>query len=126
MKRILGGIAGLILGIAIVAANSVAQTTTFKGEIVDEKLKCIDTPAGASGAERMSCVLNQAHFVDPPSKFVLYNAATKTAYQLDDQNAAQPFAGTKVVVTGTLDAATKSIKVKDVKVDDAAYKPTAR
>ncbi len=38
------------------------------------------------------------------------DAATKTAYQLDDPKKAAAFAGAKVTVTGTLNAATKTIR----------------
>jgi hypothetical protein len=71
-------------------------------------------------------VLNQVHHVKPPSKYVLYDAATKTVYHLDDQHVVQPYAAAKVEVTGTLDAATKTIKVASIKADDNAYKTGAR
>ncbi len=35
-------------------------------------------------------------------KYVLYDAASKQVYQLDDQTKPQPFAGQNVKVTGTL------------------------
>jgi len=94
-----------------------AQTATFKGEITDEHLNCIQTPvkAVAGITKKQGCVLYWAHFSKPPSKFVLYDAATKTAYQLDDQNWVQPYVGETVQVTGTLNAATKTIHVTGVK-----------
>jgi hypothetical protein len=46
---------------------------------------------------------------------VLYNAATKTTYDLDDQTKPKEFSGEKVRVTGTMDAATKTIHVADIK-----------
>lgn len=49
------------------------------------------------------------------SKYVLFNGASKGFYQLDDQKKPQPFAGQKVQVTGTLDKATKTIHVTDIK-----------
>ena len=49
-----------------------------------------------------------------PSTF-LYDGATKTVYQLDDQMKPVAFAGAKVSVTGTLDAATKTINVDSIK-----------
>jgi Protein of unknown function (DUF5818) len=48
-------------------------------------------------------------------KYVLFNGASKGFYQLDDQKKPQPFAGQKVEVTGTLDKATKTIHVTDIK-----------
>jgi hypothetical protein len=49
------------------------------------------------------------------AKYVLYNAGAKTIYELDDQKKPSQFAGKKVVVTGTLDAKTKTIHVTDMK-----------
>ncbi len=46
--------------------------------------------------------------------YVLYNAATKTTYQLDDQKTPEQFAGDKVTVNGTLDAATNTIHVEKI------------
>jgi hypothetical protein len=122
MKYLLAGTAGLSFGVFLVATNSVAQGTTFKGEITDANLKCVQMTPKLDETHRTACVLNEAHFVQPGSKYVLYNEATKTTYQLDDQNQAQTYVAAKVEVTGTLDAATKTIKVKDIKVDPAAYK----
>lgn len=48
-------------------------------------------------------------------KFVLYDAAKKATYQLDDQDKPKDLAGQKVKVTGTYDKATKSIHVQDIK-----------
>jgi hypothetical protein len=44
-------------------------------------------------------------------KFVLYDAATKSVYQLDDQDKPKEFAGQKVKVNGSLDKKTKTIHV---------------
>jgi hypothetical protein len=104
---------------------SAAQNpTTFKGEITDEHLNCIQTPMKATPGinDKLSCVLYWAHFVQPPSKYVLYDAATKTAYQLSDQNLAQPYAAEKVVVTGKLDPATKTIQVTEIQIAEEASK----
>jgi hypothetical protein len=49
------------------------------------------------------------------NKYVLYNAATKSVYELDDQTKPEQFAGKQVKVTGTLDSATKTIHVTDIK-----------
>ena len=47
-------------------------------------------------------------------KFVLYNAAKKATYQLDDQTKPSDFAGQKVKVTGAYDAASKTIHVEKI------------
>jgi len=46
--------------------------------------------------------------------FVLYNPATKTTYELDNQKTPAQFAGEKVDITGTLDAATHTIHVEKI------------
>jgi len=48
-------------------------------------------------------------------KFILFNATAKTVYELDDQQKPMEFAGEKVKVTGTLDKATKTIHVAEIK-----------
>lgn len=47
-------------------------------------------------------------------KYILFNPATKTIYQLDDQTKPVDFAGAKVKVTGTLDKTTKTIHVTGI------------
>jgi uncharacterized protein YhbP (UPF0306 family) len=49
------------------------------------------------------------------SKYILFDAAKKTVYQLDDQQKPAEFAGQKVIVTGTLDKATKTVHVTGIK-----------
>jgi negative regulator of replication initiation len=48
------------------------------------------------------------------SKFVLYNAASKTIYQLDNQQKPRNFAGQKVKVVGTYNTGTKTIHVEKI------------
>jgi hypothetical protein len=55
-----------------------------------------------------------ANCVKMGGKYVLYDAAKKTVYQLDDQQKPEQFAGQKVTVTGTLDKATKTVHVTSI------------
>ena len=104
----------LFLALPVAAAQTPA---TFKGEITDEHLNCIQTPMKAVPGvnDKLSCVLYWAHFVQPPSKYVLYDATSKTTYQLSDQNLVQPYVAEKVVVTGKLDPTTKTIQITDIR-----------
>jgi hypothetical protein len=105
----------LFFGAATLRAQS---ATTFRGTLADEQLNCVQNPVKAplDIKDKTSCMLYFAHFVKPGSKYVLYDAATKTSYKLDDQDLVQPYVGAKEVqVTGTLDAATQTIKVKEIK-----------
>jgi hypothetical protein len=111
------GLSGLLL-VFMVPFAAAQGPTTFKGEIADEQLNCVQTPMKVLPdiKDKASCVLYYAHFVKPGSKYVLYDTATKTAYQLDDQDLVQPYVGAKnVQIAGTLDAATKTIHVKQIK-----------
>ncbi len=47
-------------------------------------------------------------------KYVLFDAAKKTVYELDDQQKPEQFAGQKVKVKGTFDKATKTIHVTSI------------
>jgi hypothetical protein len=47
--------------------------------------------------------------------FVLVDAATKVVYKLDNQKKSKDFSGTEVVVTGTLDKTTTTIRVKGIR-----------
>jgi hypothetical protein len=117
----------LVLRVFLALPVAAAQTSaTFKGEITDEHLNCVQTPMKAVDGihDKLSCVLYWAHFVQPPSKYVLYDAATKTTYQLSDQNLVQPYVAENVMVTGKLDPVTKTIQVTDIKaVGEEVKKP---
>ena len=118
--RVIASLGALLLLMFVAVDFAAAQSaTTFKGTLADEQLNCIQTPMKAPDGmkEKDACVLYYAHFVKPGSKYVLYDSATKATYQLDDQDLVQPYVGAKnVEITGTLDAATKTIKVKKIEV----------
>jgi hypothetical protein len=87
-----------------------APSRSFTGDIMDSncaKSGVHDPKMGSSKDCTVACVKGGA-------KFVLYNTSTKTTYQLDDQKKPEAFAGEKVKVTGTYDAATKTIHVASI------------
>lgn len=55
------------------------------------------------------------------AQYVLYDSATKTTYQLDDQKKPEQFAGQEVTVTGNLDPADGTIHVANIKSASSAY-----
>jgi hypothetical protein len=123
MKRFIVRIAGSsLLMFSLVTYCAAQGNKTFTGEITDEHLNCSQTPMKAPDGitQKYACILYWAHFVTPGSKYVLYDAATKTTYQLDDQDKVQPYVGAKVLITGTEN--NKTIKVNEIKVDESAYK----
>jgi hypothetical protein len=112
MKKLVMSIGACML---LAPSFVVAKDTTFNGEIMDSAC------AKGGGHESM---FKKEGTNDPKvcteacikggSKYVLFKA-DKTFYQLDDQKKPAPFAGRKVEVTGTLDRATKSIHVTEIK-----------
>jgi hypothetical protein len=48
------------------------------------------------------------------SKFVLYSAAEKTSFNLDDQDKPREYAGEKVTIVGTYDGETKTIHIQSI------------
>jgi hypothetical protein len=89
---------------------------TFTGEITDNQ--CAKMGSHQAMMKSMNiktskeCALG---CVKGGGKFVLFNAATKTVYQLDDQRKPEQFAAEKVVVIGALNKDTGTIHVTDIK-----------
>ena len=100
--------ATLLLTLASFAAP---KTQTFTGEIMDSQCAMNASHAPMLKKEGMGdkdpndamvkkmCTQN---CVKMGGKYVLYDAASKKVYQLDDQTKPQDFAGQGVKVTGTL------------------------
>jgi hypothetical protein len=87
---------------------------TFKGEIIDSQCAALGGHQimEQKGESSKDCT---TRCVNMGGKYTLFDATTKTAYQLDDQKKSASFAGAKVAVTGTLDASTKTIHVASIK-----------
>lgn len=96
--------------------SAAGKDKTYSGEIMDgacAKAGSHETmmkKAGLTSAK--ACALA---CVKMGNKYVLYDAASKTVYQLDDQTKPEQFAGDKVKVTGTYDRATQTIHVTDIR-----------
>jgi hypothetical protein len=95
------------------APASAAQTYT--GEIMDSSCAMMgghDSMMKQAGAkDAKECTVK---CVAAGGKYVLYDAGSKTTYQLDDQSKPKDLAGQKVKVTGTLDSATSTIHVQSI------------
>ena len=105
----------MLLGLGLAQAAD----RTFTGEIMDSSCASMGSHAGmqkgkdaTDPAVKKECT--QA-CVKMGAKYVLYNATRKMTYKLDDQEKPADFAGKKVKVTGTYNAATKTIHVTDIK-----------
>jgi hypothetical protein len=93
-----------------------SATKVFKGEIMDDL--CAKSGSHTEMQKMMKSMGNDAktctvECVKLGGKYVLYDGASKTTYQLDPQDKAKDYAGQKVEVTGTSDGGT--IHVKDIK-----------
>jgi len=112
MKKLVMSITACVL---LVPGLATAKETTFSGEIMDSA--CAKGGGHESMFKKMGTndpkVCTEA-CVKGGSKYVLFNA-DKTFYQLDNQKKPAPFAGQKVEVTGTLNNATKTIRVTEIK-----------
>jgi hypothetical protein len=93
-----------------------AADMKFTGEIMDSACAKMGSHAKMIDSGKMkdgkSCTMG---CVKGGASYVLYSAAKKTTYMLDDQTKPADFAGDKVTVTGTYDKATKTIHVTDIK-----------
>lgn len=113
MKTLIASIVALLFCMSL--SLGVPQDPAFTGEIMDSACAAMGSHTqmmkqeGAKDAK--DCTLK---CVQAGSKFVLYNAARKASYQLDDQDKAKEFAGQKVKVTGTYDRASKTIHVQKI------------
>ena len=92
-----------------------AKDTTLRGEIMDEA--CAKDGGHEAMFKKMGTNDPKActeACIKMGSKYVLFNA-DKTFYLLSDQKKPAQFAGQKVEVTGSLNKATKTIHVTDIK-----------
>lgn len=120
MKKIaVGTIATVML---FGAGFTLAKDQSFSGEIYDSQCAKEGSHAkmmakeGMAGKENdpMGRAMCTKNCVKMGGKYVLFDAAKKTVYELDDQQKPEQFAGQKVKVKGTLDKATKTIHVTGI------------
>ena len=105
------------------AGIALAKDQTFTGEIFDSQCAKNSSHAMMLKKEGMGdkdpndpmvkgmCTKN---CVKMGGKYVLFDAAKKTVYELDDQQKPEQFAGQNVKVKGTFDKATKTIHVTSI------------
>ncbi|MGE5324930.1 MAG: hypothetical protein ACM3SW_18835 [Actinomycetota bacterium] len=117
--------AATLLATFVLVSLSLAapKEKTFKGEIMDSQCAKMGSHAMMLKKEGMGdknpndpmakkmCTQN---CVKMGGKYVLFDAAHKKIYQLDDQTKPAEFAGASVKVKGTLDKSTKTIHVADI------------
>ena len=113
MKKL--SLCGAAAGCLFVALSVSAQSAqTFTGEIMDSQCASLGghQAMAQQGETAKDCT---AECVKSGGTYVLYDSATKTVYQPDDQKKPAAFPGAKVKITGTLNASTKTIHVTGIK-----------
>jgi hypothetical protein len=121
MKKLIIGLVGSLMLLTVTFAAP--KDSTYSGEIMDSQ--CAKEASHAMMLKKegmgdkdpndpMARKMCTANCVKHGGKYVLFNAASKTVFQLDDQTKPADFAGDKVKVTGTLDKATKTIHVTGI------------
>ena len=99
------------LGVLVIAGLSIASSNhAFTGTITDSMCPTADHSKVRMGSTDAECT--EACVRVHGASYVLYDG--KTTYALSDQKAPEKFAGAKVKVFGTLDAATQTIRVDSI------------
>ena len=117
MKKLASSLSAILLlaGLSVVLPEN-ANAANFKGENMDSPCAAMGSHEKGFGMTHTTtakeCTLACVKMMN--GKFTLYDAAKKTAYEFDDQGKAEPFAGQKVTVSGTLDKNTKILKVAKI------------
>ena len=93
------------------AAAALSFGASFTGVITDNMCDNADHRDMKMGNDA-KCVVECVKGMN--GKYVLYDATAKKAYKLSDQKTPEKFAAKKVTVTGTLDEASKTIKVDSI------------
>jgi hypothetical protein len=106
-KVILWVVACLLFGAVSLFAQG---EQIFKGEIARCKCAQSGSRAAVPGEDRRDAPCTVA-CQDKGAMYVLYDAADKVTYQLDNQNLPRAFAAREVLVVGSLDKATSTIHV---------------
>jgi hypothetical protein len=111
MKRLLSA-GAMVLGLALsVAAQQ--STTPPSTQSPDTTVAQPQSPVDTSTQQR-SAQSFEGKIMRSGDKLVLRENASKTAYQLDDQDKAKRFEGKDVKVMATVDASTNSLHVVDI------------
>jgi len=113
MKRL--AMAVVASTILLGAAFASPKDKTFSGEITDrfcQKANSHEEMMKKHSATNINdCMIT---CVKAGGKYVLFNAATKKIYLLDDQQRPEKFVGQKVKITGTYDQVTDTLHVTDI------------
>src|SRR4029077_18781569 len=106
----------LIMALTLLGVSFAAQKeSTFNGEISDRY--CTKANSHEMMMKRHNSPTTKQCIPDcvkAGGAYVLFNASTKTMYELDDQKKPAPFAEQKVKITGTYDKTTNTVHVTNI------------
>jgi Protein of unknown function (DUF5818) len=102
----------ITLAFAIAVPAQQAQSS-FIGLITDSECSNADHSKMRMEPTDPGCV--KACISEHGASYVLYDSKTKTTYSLTDQRTPARFVGKRVIVSGKLDATTKTIRVAGIK-----------
>ena len=120
MKKLVMGVSACML---LLPGFAAAKDKTFSGEIMDsqcaknsshEMMLKKEGMGDKDPNDPMAKKMCTENCVKMGGKYVLFDAAHKKVYQLDDQTKPAQFAGTPVKVKGTLDKSTQTIHVSEI------------
>jgi hypothetical protein len=108
----------LVVSAAFVCAAVLlmSQSRSFTGEIMDNQCAAMRSHTrmmeGLGAKTTKECA--ERCVKELKGKYTLFDPAASTVYQLDSQDKAAGFAGQKVTVKGTYDAASRTIHVEGI------------
>ena len=115
MKKLSLSVAMFMLSVGVLFAQGQVHARAFTGAIMDSQCASMgnhDAGYKMTGTTTpKDCTLA---CVKAGGQFVLYNAARKSTYKLDDQTKPRDFAGENVKVIGTYNGSTKTIHVEKI------------
>lgn len=121
MKKIAGTVLAMFVLISL--GFAAPKEKTFTGEIMDSQCSKMGSHemmlkkegmGDKSPNDPMAKKMCTQNCVKMGGKYVLFDAAHKKVYQLDDQTKPEQFAGASVKVKGTLDKSNQTIHVTDI------------
>ena len=112
MKRLAIGLAATLAFLTV--SFAAPKDESFSGEIMDSQCALLKghEKMVQKGENLKDCTIR---CVSIGGKYVLFDRAKNMRYQLDDQKKAEQFAGAKVTVIGSYDAAIKTIHTTNIK-----------
>lgn len=96
------------------AAGLLCLTPSLRAQTQPQTQPQSATPQADQGQSAQAAQTFTGTIAKSGGKLVLKDMASKSEYQLDDQQKAQSFVGKNVKVTGTLDAQSNTIHVSDI------------